>query len=143
MGALTTAVKVTFLPDDSPFRSTLLSVDQHRPWRGEEKARLLSTWWLPQEKPISIFLFDSFLKIISVSLIIVYLVTYDSHTLSFNALDMIFFDSLNIFKVPDLKIFKSNVWTFPEIISIDWIFPLIHGPHFPISLHVLHFFGET
>ena len=71
---------------------------------------------------------------------IVYLVTYDSHTLSFNALDMIFFDSLNIFKVPDLKIFKSNVWTFPEIISIDSIFPLIHGPHFPISLHVLRFF---
>ena len=71
------------------------------------------------------------------------MVTYDSRTLSFNALDMIFFDSLNIFKVPDLKILKSNVWTFPEIISIDCIFPLIHGPHFPISLHVLHFFGET
>ena len=71
------------------------------------------------------------------------MVTYDSHTLSFNALDMIFFDSLNIFKVPDLKIFMSNVWTFPEIISIDCIFPFIHGPHFPISLHVLRFFFET
>ena len=138
MGALNTAVKVTFVPDDSPFRSRVVSADPHRPWWGEEKARLLSTWWLLQEKPISIFLFDSFLKMISVSLIIVYLVTYDSHTLSFNALDMIFFDSLNIFKVPDLKIFKSNVWTFPEKISIACIFHLIHGPHFPISLHVLY-----
>ena len=52
MRALNTAGKVTFLPDDSPFRSTLISVDKNRPLQGEEKARLLSTKWLPQEKPV-------------------------------------------------------------------------------------------
>ena len=52
MRALNTAGKVTFLPDDSPFGSTLISVDKNRPLQGEEKARLLSTRWLPQEKPV-------------------------------------------------------------------------------------------
>lgn len=47
VGALNTAGKVTFLPED-PLSSTLGSVDEHTPWWGE-KAMLLSTRQLPQE----------------------------------------------------------------------------------------------
>nr|KAF6444224.1 hypothetical protein HJG59_008532 [Molossus molossus] len=36
------------------FQSTRISVDEHTPWRGEEKATLLSTWGLPQQKPLPI-----------------------------------------------------------------------------------------
>lgn len=40
MRALNTAGKVTFLPDDFPFQSTLISVDEHMEGREEGQAPL-------------------------------------------------------------------------------------------------------
>jgi hypothetical protein len=57
MGALNTAGKVTFLPDDSSFSEYTDMRGRAQAMTGKEKATLLSTRQLPQEKVSLIILF--------------------------------------------------------------------------------------